>query len=171
MLIWACDPGTLQSALVVVDVSHVYKQPIVVEACTVLNAALLPRLETAPLGSTLVIEGMESFGMPVGYEVLETCVWIGRFLQCWPNPNAHRLTRRQVKLHLCGSMQANDAHVRTTLLDRFGPGKELAIGTTKRRGPLYGLKGHEFSALAVAMTWIETHATQPVAVAQAVTQA
>lgn len=153
MTLYSIDPGTLQSALVVVE--HDGSDIRVREACTILNAALLPRLESAPVGATLVIEGMQSYGMPVGYEVLETCVWIGRFLQAWPNPNAHRLTRGQIKTHLCRSMQATDASVRCALLDRFGPGKALAIGVKARPGPLYGVKAHEFAALACGVVWLE----------------
>jgi hypothetical protein len=56
-------------------------------------------------------------------------------------------------------MQAKDANIRQALIDRFGGSKEAAIGTIKRQGPLYGVKGHEFAALAVAVTWIETRST------------
>jgi hypothetical protein len=38
------------------------------------------------------------------------------------------------------------------LLDRFGPGREVAVGTKRAPGPLYGIKGDEWSALAVALT-------------------
>ena len=42
--------------------------------------------------------------MAVGREVFETCLWIGRFVEAWYEPDAVQLVyRRDVKLHLCGS--------------------------------------------------------------------
>jgi hypothetical protein len=96
----------------------------------------------------LAIEMVASYGMPVGREVFETCVWIGRFVQRWRAPEEVRLVyRRDVKLHLCGSPKAKDANIRQALIDRFGP-----IGTKKDPGPLYGVKSHAWAALAVAVT-------------------
>ena len=170
MILWSIDPGTLQSALVVVE--HDGSDLRVRDACTILNAALLPRLETAPLGATLVIEKFQPRGMPIGHDSVETMIWSGRFFQAWPNAGTrHWLTRQAVKLHLTGVVTSNDGNVRTCLLDRFGPGRELAIGTIKRKGPLWGVKAHEFAALACAVVWIEQHATPHLAVAPHVTPA
>lgn len=151
MLTFCCDPGTLQSALVILDGSRVR------EACTLLNEALLPRLAAAPLGATFVCEQIAAMGMPVGNETLTTCWWTGRFYEAWPNQERFMLTRGAIKHHLCGTHVAKDANVRMALLDRYGPGKDRAIGTIKAKGPLYGMKGHEFSALAVGVTWLEQH--------------
>ena len=60
--------------------------------------------------------------------------------------------RHEVKLHLCGSARAKDANVRQALIDRFGPGKELAIGRKAAPGPLYGMTGDCWAALGVAVT-------------------
>jgi hypothetical protein len=54
--------------------------------------------------------------------------------------------RRDVKLHLCDSPRAKDGNVRQALLDRLGP-----QGTKKAPGPTYGVKSHEWAALAVAV--------------------
>jgi hypothetical protein len=97
---------------------------------------------------TLAIEMIASYGMPVGREVFETCVWIGRFMQAWPDPNAVLLvTRGEVKLQLCGTPRAKDPNVRQALLDLLGP-----QGTKKAPGPTYGVKSHAWSALGVAVT-------------------
>lgn len=101
----------------------------------------------------LVIEKVESFGMAVGAEVFETVFWSGRFAQKW-GPNFNRLGRKDVKLHLCGSMRAKDANIRQALIDRFGG--PAAIGKKKSPGPLFGISGDVWSALAVAVTWAET---------------
>lgn len=65
------------------------------------------------------------------------------------------MTRRAVKLHLCGSMRAKDGNIRQALVDRFG-GQAQAVGTKKAPGPLFGLSSHRWSALAVAVTWWDT---------------
>jgi hypothetical protein len=97
--------------------------------------------------TVLAIEMIASYGMPVGREVFETCVWIGRFKQAWPNPGSVRLVyRKDAKLHLCGSPRAKDANVWQALKDRLGE-----PGTKKNPGPLYGVQSHARAALAVAV--------------------
>lgn len=102
----------------------------------------------------LVIEMVASYGMPVGAEVFETVYWIGRFAEAYRG-NAERIFRRDVKLHLCKSPKANDATIRQALIDRFGPGKEKAIGSKKAPGPLYGVKADVWAALALAVTYYD----------------
>lgn len=153
--ILAIDPGNEHSGWVVYDGSRVrrfgYDR----------NEDLLPELQQLG-GDTLAIEMIASYGMPVGREVFETCMWIGRFVQAWCGP--HELVyRRDVKLHLCGQARAKDAHIRQSLIDRFGPGKEKAIGTKKSPGPLLGVSGDVWSALAVAVTWSDLHARKKTA--------
>ncbi len=153
-LLFAVDPGTLQSALVVLEQTPT--GTTVREHHTALNAVILAKLHCAPLGAQLVIEAVQPMGMPIGYETMETIWWSGRFHETWPNEDRYRIPRGHIKMHLCGSMRATDANVRQALFDRFGPGKELAVGTIKKRGPLYGLRGHDMAALAVGVTWLET---------------
>lgn len=140
----AIDPGTLQSAYVV------YRHDNIIDHGTMRNEALLDALLSEHLSADmLVLEMVASYGMPVGAEVFETCVWIGRFLQGWPGQSS-RMFRREVKLHICGSPRANDATIRQALLDRFG-----APGTKKAPGATYGLKADEWQALALAVTWVD----------------
>lgn len=102
----------------------------------------------------LAIEMIASYGMPVGREVFETCLWIGRFLQAFDNDKyASLIYRKDVKLALCNSVRATDATIRQSLIDRYGPGKEKAIGRKASPGPLYGLSGDMWAALAVAETY------------------
>ncbi len=154
MTLYALDPGPVQSALVICEDTDAGL--IIRDHCHSLNGAVLEMLLHAPLDATLVIERIASMGMIVGEEVFETIHWSGMFYQAWRGLRKHRLTRRAIKLHLCGSNQAKDANVRAVLLDRYG-GKALAIGRKASPGPLYGLHGHGLAALAVAVTWIETH--------------
>lgn len=105
----------------------------------------------------LAIESIASYGMPVGADVFETAVWVGRLIQRWadvdwlPTRPIHRVYRKDVKLALCGSVRAKDANVRQALIDMYGPGKEKAIGKKASQGPLYGISSHVWSALAVAV--------------------
>lgn len=103
----------------------------------------------------LAIEMIASYGMPVGAEVFETCVWIGRFIEAWGGPYT-LVFRREVKMFLCGNNTAKDGNIRQALIDRYG-GKAAAIGNKKSPGPLYGISSDVWSALAVAVTWQGTH--------------
>jgi hypothetical protein len=151
-VIVAIDPGPTESAFV----GYWPGRRMVMEAGKVLNTQLLMMLrdwsadEGAP---TLVVEMIASYGMPVGAEVFETCVWIGRFLQTWTGPS-ETLYRTAIKHHVCGSTRAKDGNVRQALIDAFG-GKEKAIGKKASPGPLYAIKGDMWSALAVAVTYAD----------------
>lgn len=149
----AIDPGNEQSAWCELKeglpVAH-SKEP---------NAEVLHSLRYAqalrvwPRDALLAVEMIASYGMAVGREVFETCLWVGRFLEAWESRGGQTVLvyRKEVKLHHCESMRATDANIRAALIDRYGPGKEKAIGKKNARGPLYGLKGDEWSALAVAL--------------------
>lgn len=127
------------------------------------------------LGNRLVIESVECYGMPVGTDVIETCYWIGRFDR---DETAILMPRREVKLHLCGDSRAADPNVRQALIDRFGGKAALSSnkcgkckgkgwfgagrppcpkcgGTPPPPGPLYGIKTHLWSALALAVTYYD----------------
>lgn len=143
MNILAIDPGTNESGWVQLRGGKVHDSGVMP------NDDLLRRLRMmGTWADTLAIEMVASYGMAVGKEVFETCVWIGRLQQAWHNPEAARLIyRRDVKLHLCGSAKAKDANIRQALLDLMGP-----QGTKKAPGPTYGVKSHAWAALAVAVT-------------------
>jgi hypothetical protein len=110
----------------------------------------------------VAIEMIASYGMAVGAEVFETCVWIGRFMESLtrcniPESRIHRLPRMAIKSHLCHSAKATDANIRQALIDRYGPGKEKAIGNKANPGPLYHIKADIWAALGVAVTLWDAH--------------
>ncbi len=72
----------------------------------------------------LVIEDISHMGMAVGKDVFETLKWIGRFDF---REQAKLITRKEVKLHICGSVRAKDSNVRQAVIDRYG-GDRVAIG-------------------------------------------
>lgn len=145
-MILAIDPGTIQSGWCRLD-----RKGEPMDSGVESNADMLRMVSDLDvvdvLGDVLAIEMVASYGMPVGWEVFETVRWIGRFQQAWKKPEAVRLIYRQdVKLHLCKSVRAKDAHVWQALKDRFGE-----PGTKKNPGALYGVKSHARAALAVAV--------------------
>lgn len=148
MIITAVDPGPVDSAWVEYDTA----ERRILEFEKAPNEKVL-RVLLASAGAThLVVEMIASYGMPVGAEVFETCVWIGRFAQA-RGGNWSPIYRKDVKMHLCGSPRAKDANIRQALLDKFGP-----PGTKKAPGVTYGISGDVWAALAVAVTWAETKA-------------
>jgi hypothetical protein len=145
----AIDPGNDQSAWV----ELVDGKPAKVG--TLHNADVLDLLRHAWAPEwPLAIEMIASYGMPVGREVFETCVWVGQFKEAWEARHGcvRLVYRREVKMRLCGNNSAKDANVRQAIIDHFGPGKEKAIGKKKSPGPLYGVSGDQWAALGVALT-------------------
>jgi hypothetical protein len=152
MVVIALDPGPEQTALVALRPDGRPFESTIGRNAYI--AELLDLIAADPsLGApVLAVEMIASYGMPVGADVFETCVWIGRFVERWGGEHA-LVYRRDVKLHLCDSPRAKDANIRQALIDRFGPSKQAAIGTKKAPGPLYGFKSHLWAALAVAVTY------------------
>jgi hypothetical protein len=154
----AIDPGCTESAYLLYDTE--VGQPD--QWAKVANDDLLDVLrlivDRPPDGCELLaVEMVASYGMPVGREVFETCVWVGRFIERWGG-DFRLVYRADVKLHLTHSRRSKDANVRQALIDKFGPGKEAAIGRKASPGPLYGIAGDVWSALGVAVTAAETDA-------------
>lgn len=149
----AIDPGTTQSGWVVFEDDRV-------KTCGIDdNRDMLARVRHH--GGPMAIEVVAGMGMTVGRETFETCEWIGRFRQAYRDPDAvKRIYRRDVKLHLCGNSRAKDPNIRQAILDMFprtGGGATPQVGTAKKPGPLFGVKSHIWSALAVAMTALDRH--------------
>lgn len=156
----AIDPGPVQSAYVMYEAR--LRQPL---AWAKVDNDDLRYVLDDRLADDMAIEMVASYGMSVGATVFATCVETGRFIERWcldlpsdehfPRCPPRYVYRKDVKMHLCGSMRAKDANIRQALIDRYG-GKEKAIGLKKTPGPLYGLTSDCWSALGVAITATET---------------
>lgn len=154
------DPGTTESGYVVYNGERVSSQNSGIK-----NEDMIDRIkgegkyEIAFPVDIIIIEMISSYGMAVGESTFETCVWIGRFIEAFYDPEkAHRVYRRDIKMHLCNTMRAKDTNIRQAVLDKFpaiGGGKTPQIGTKKQPGPLYGITGHAMSALALGITYFE----------------
>ena len=156
-MILALDPGPVDTAYVILGDDWRVRQ-----AAHVDNQRILGLVIPSHAGQ-VVCETMQSMGMAVGAEVFETCIWVGRF---WERTVAvglpfARVRRTDIKMHLCGTTLAKDPNIRQALIDQFGPGKDVAVGTKGAPGPLYGVTNHCWSALAAAVTW--SHAAQEAA--------
>ena len=100
----------------------------------------------------LAIEMIASYGMAVGKNVFETCVYIGRFIETISSLNIPYtyIYRKWEKIAICNSMKANDSNIRQALIDRFGE-----VGTKKNPGFFYGFKKDIWAAAAVAVTFLD----------------
>jgi len=140
-MILAIDPGPVESAILCLSdngVAYAEKLPNSEVRLRLLDRKNLAEYE-------LCIEMIASYGMPVGKEVFETCVWIGRFWEAWGR-DCLLVPRLNIKTHLCHSAKAKDANVRQALIDRLG-----VPGTKKNPGPTYGIAGDMWAALALAV--------------------
>lgn len=147
-MILAIDPGNTESAYVTYDCAA--KRPVTFGK--VPNAEILEIIYD--WNRPVFIEMIASYGMAVGKEVFETCVWIGRFAQATEPFNANLVYRRDVKLHMCGNVRAKDANIIQAIKDLYGG--ESCKGTKANPGPLFGIKADCWQALALAITAAET---------------
>ena len=92
--------------------------------------------------------------MPVGQEVFETCVWIGRFIQA-SRKETQLIYRKDVKLNICNSMKATDASIIKALKDRFGD-----KGTKANPGWFYGFSKDVWQAYALGVTYLDKEREQ-----------
>lgn len=138
MKILAIDPGTFKSAFITEESD---KFIFGIED----NSDILEYVKSLDF-DCLAIEMIACYGMAVGKETFDTCVWIGRLLQVARHKNKKVLLvpRLQIKIHLCHSARAKDQNIRQSLIDRWGgAGKKSAPGKT------YGISSHVWAALGV----------------------
>jgi hypothetical protein len=137
-MILAIDPGTNMSGYVLFDADN----KTVEQKGIIPNHEMLEIIRMTP-DVTIALEMIASYGMAVGKDTFETCVWIGRFVQVAIDrgelPEPILVYRRDVKMSLCYSMKAKDTNVRQALIDLLG--KDVTKGIAK----------HMWSALAVAV--------------------
>jgi hypothetical protein len=148
--ILAIDPGPTKSAFV--ELNHSGK-PVLFDKLP--NEELLAWLKINPDSGRVVVIEWITVASVAGAEVYDTCRWVGRFQEA--AGGAELLPRTEVKRHLLGrvNVKSADALIRRTMLDRFGG--DSAKGTKAHPGPLYGFAADCWAALAVAITWAETH--------------
>lgn len=152
--ILAIDPGNMHSGYVVVehDGAEIRR---VMDKGKVENAEVFDVIRQNA-DADVAIEMVASYGMAVGAEVFDTCVWIGRFAQA-----AGKYTliyRKDEKLYLCGRLNAKDANITQALCDRFAAGQpNRGKGTARLPGFFHGFYADIWQAMAVAVTYFDKH--------------
>ena len=171
MSILAIDPGPVFSAWVTLDAET--RQPLQFskEASEVVLRRLHDPLEKidgirlrdpyAEGIEMVAIEMVASYGMAVGAEVFETCVWIGRFAEVCTNMRVpylggnvevQQITRKPIKLHHCRSAAAKDSNITQALIDRFAPGvPNRGKGHKASPGWFYGFRADIWQAYALGV--------------------
>jgi hypothetical protein len=148
-IVLGVDPGTTQTAYALWDGKHVLECDIVP------NERMLEMVRGNHWDANLplFIEMVASYGMPVGKEIFETVLWIGRFVEVWDIKEQpwKLIYRQEVKLFHCHQARAKDSNIAQALRDKYGQ-----VGTKKSPGPLYGVKKDIWSALAIATYSLET---------------
>lgn len=147
----AIDPGSAESAFVILDEDygiHDFGKEG--------NEDLLKRIYELNYKHEFVIEMVASMGMPVGKDIFDTCVWIGRFWEASISDERSYIFRKEEKLNLCGSMKAKDANIRMALIDRFAKFDfKNGRGTKENPDTFYGFKADVWAAMAVGVTYID----------------
>ena len=159
-MIFAIDPGNIESAYVILDEKlkptefGKIENEKLLEVIDAVNGDYMTyrRCEPKP---ELAIEMVASYGMPVGESVFETVFWIGRFWEAF-NGQKTKVYRKDVKINLCHSVRAKDSNIRQALIDRFG-----VVGTKKKPGWFYGFKADIWSAYAVGVTYCDMFGDKP----------
>lgn len=153
--ILAIDPGNEESAYVLLSEDL---RPV--QYCKAENELMYAHLCSALLANApdgdvqIAIEMIASYGMPVGREVFETCIWIGRLMERFREFKVTLIYRKDEKLAICNSTRATDATIRQALIDRFASGTpNKGKGTKKEPGWFYGFRADIWQAYAVGVTY------------------
>ena len=149
--ILAIDPGDQESAYCLIDAET--RKPLDFAKDTNREVMDSIRLNTWQQDVT-AIEMIASYGMAVGANVFETCVWVGRFYEALDVHSGEPLLikRQPVKVHHCHSAKAKDGNVRQALIDRFGAGASNGgKGTKAEPGWFYGFAADVWQSYALAV--------------------
>ena len=151
--IFAIDPGNTESAFVllgdkmqVLNKGKLANRDVEKVLCKALQ---IPHLD-------VVCERINSYGMPVGREVFDTCEQIGRFgfICDMHNLKMNYINRSEEKLTICHSPRANDTSIRRALIDHFAQHDfKNGKGTKKNPDWFYGFKADIWAAFAVGYTY------------------
>lgn len=109
----------------------------------------------------VALEMIDSYGMAVGRDVFETCVWIGRFWQTLINNDYAKIQaiyRKDEKLTLCESLKAKDSNIRQELINRYAKHDfKSGKGVKKNPDTFYGVAKDVWQAIAVGVTYYELY--------------
>ena len=127
------DPGTEKSGYIVKSYDT-YGAPFMVRLDVGENEQVL---NECGIHQRVVIEQLSGMGQMIGQSTLDTAVWVGRFMEraMSRDNEVEMMTRRDVKLYLCGSCRAKDKDIRQRVIDIFGE-----VPTKKNPNPTWPAK-------------------------------
>lgn len=156
----AIDPGNRESGYVILSADQHGNVECIEDKGKIKNEQLRSLLRMQSEAFEMPVEMVACYGMPVGAEVFEVCVWIGRFLESAISTGkmlrTERIYRKDEKINLCGTMKAKDGNISQALIDRFASGvPNRGKGTKKAPGFFYGFKADIWQAMAVGVTYLD----------------
>ena len=156
MRILAIDPGNKESGYAIIEMPE-FK---LLDFGKIENEQLLANIEewfaVDSNIDAIALEMVASYGMAVGKDVFETCVWIGRFVQALQGQDITYIYRKDEKMTLCHSMKAKDSNIRQALIDRYAKHDfKNGKGTKKQQDTFYGVSKDVWQAIAVGVTYWE----------------
>jgi hypothetical protein len=150
-VILAIDPGDKVSSYALIDPHDCRPREVGELPNHELRVELL-RGRLRVVSSRIVVEMIESYGMPVGREIFDTVWWTGRFVEVALPVEVEMIGRKAVKRHHCGTTAAKDPNVAQALIDRFAPGeRNRGKGTKAQPGWFFGFAGGMWQAYALAV--------------------
>jgi hypothetical protein len=158
MKILAIDPGNKLSAYVLMDE---YKPIEFIKTDNEDVIGMIDLILCEYPDCQVAIEMVASYGLAVGKDVFETCVYIGRIIQRikdrHPDIKYKFIYRKDVKMNICHQMtKVNDTTIRHALVDRFAEHDfKTGKGTKKNPDFFYGFSADVWSAYAVGVTYLD----------------
>lgn len=155
------DPGPETSTYVV------WNGKQILEKGTVRNLELMGlldldnskhRFKSASNINFRAIEMVESWGMPMGNDTIETAYWVGIFGKTIGLGFFRRFSSSEIRLYLCGTMRGKPSNIKAAIINRVDPMRRFGKygkGTKAKPGPLFNISKHDWSALALAITYWE----------------
>jgi hypothetical protein len=146
------DPGPVSCGVVVYDIDA--ERVLEAHKAMPVDDVLL-RIRSGEFAEHVAIERFQATRMPMGTSSVETIRNAGRIEQCAREQgrgvSVSLHYRREVLRALDVTGKGNrDALVRARLIEAHGGSKEAAVGRKATPGPLYGVSGDAWAALAVA---------------------
>lgn len=165
MRILAIDPGTTESGYVLRDTENADSAAItkgIGDNEHIKSMLINMSVEHIDL---LLIEMIASYGMAVGKDVFETCVWIGQFMgahERWVDGKrvyrpVARMTRSEVRQVLTGKQSGvTDSVVSQRCKDIYAPGvRNHGKGTKDNPGYFYGFSKDIWQAFALSEAYCQ----------------
>lgn len=158
--ILAIDPGNIESGYAVIDFSDKFK---LLDFGKINNEELIDRIPNILRNYNIedaAIEMVASYGMAVGREIFETCVWIGRFVERLAafSIKYTYIYRIEEKEAICHDSRAKDTNIRVALIDRYAQ-HDLKNGKGTKKNPdiFYGVAKDVWAAIAIGVTYNELY--------------